>query len=243
MGDAHDDVIGAEYAVTRREDPRIAVLIHAALGEARTIVNVGAGAGSYEPRDRPVLAAAETVARWRASGSTSGKCPFAATRPTGREVLGPRRRQQNGVVLRLRLARHEARHAPAGERLQPVAGADPERCLAAVDDETGARRDRLAVLRQVQVVDPALGQVLHAADLDDHRPVAVLVRPSDTERGKRARRELRAVHLGDETRLEARAALDEVAAGERRARERRGEQKLEHSPAGQAGPTRRSAAR
>jgi SAM-dependent methyltransferase len=50
------DVIGGEYAVTRREDPRIAALIHAALGEARTIVNVGAGAGSYEPRDRHVLA-------------------------------------------------------------------------------------------------------------------------------------------------------------------------------------------
>jgi SAM-dependent methyltransferase len=53
--DARYDVIGAEYAVTRREDPRIAALIHAALGEARTIVNVGAGAGSYEPRDRHVV--------------------------------------------------------------------------------------------------------------------------------------------------------------------------------------------
>ncbi len=50
------DAIGAEYAVTRREDPRIAALIHAALGGARTIVNVGAGAGSYEPPDRHVLA-------------------------------------------------------------------------------------------------------------------------------------------------------------------------------------------
>src|ERR671911_731627 len=50
------DVIGAEYAATRREDPRIAALIHAALGDARTIVNVGAGAGSYEPRDRDVIA-------------------------------------------------------------------------------------------------------------------------------------------------------------------------------------------
>jgi SAM-dependent methyltransferase len=54
--DARYDAIGAEYAVTRREDPRIAALIHAALGEARTIVNVGAGAGSYEPRDRHVVA-------------------------------------------------------------------------------------------------------------------------------------------------------------------------------------------
>jgi SAM-dependent methyltransferase len=49
------DVIGAEYASTRREDPAIAALIHEALGEARTVVNVGAGAGSYEPRDRKVI--------------------------------------------------------------------------------------------------------------------------------------------------------------------------------------------
>lgn len=48
--------IGVGYARQRREDPRIAARIHAALGEARTVLNVGAGAGSYEPRDRWVLA-------------------------------------------------------------------------------------------------------------------------------------------------------------------------------------------
>jgi SAM-dependent methyltransferase len=56
MPDTRYDLIGAEYALTRREDPWIAARIRAALGEARTIVNVGAGAGSYEPRDRHVLA-------------------------------------------------------------------------------------------------------------------------------------------------------------------------------------------
>jgi SAM-dependent methyltransferase len=40
----------------RREDPRIAARIHAALGGARTVLNVGAGAGSYEPPDRDVTA-------------------------------------------------------------------------------------------------------------------------------------------------------------------------------------------
>src|ERR687883_507046 len=50
------DAIGAGYARTRREDPRLAARIHAALGDARTVVNVGAGAGSYEPRDRHVIA-------------------------------------------------------------------------------------------------------------------------------------------------------------------------------------------
>ena len=47
---------GRTYARHRREDPRIAARIRAALGEARTVVNVGAGAGSYEPEDRWVLA-------------------------------------------------------------------------------------------------------------------------------------------------------------------------------------------
>lgn len=48
--------IGLGYAHLRREDPRLAARIHAALGDARTVVNVGAGAGSYEPRDRHVIA-------------------------------------------------------------------------------------------------------------------------------------------------------------------------------------------
>jgi SAM-dependent methyltransferase len=47
---------GRAYARNRRPDPRIAARIHAALGDARTVLNVGAGAGSYEPADRWVLA-------------------------------------------------------------------------------------------------------------------------------------------------------------------------------------------
>jgi hypothetical protein len=50
------DTIGATYAATRPAEPRIAARIWAALGDARTIVNVGAGTGSYEPPDRDVTA-------------------------------------------------------------------------------------------------------------------------------------------------------------------------------------------
>jgi SAM-dependent methyltransferase len=50
------DRIGSGYTGTRRPDPRIAAAIGAALGDARTLVNVGAGAGAYEPRDRRVVA-------------------------------------------------------------------------------------------------------------------------------------------------------------------------------------------
>jgi SAM-dependent methyltransferase len=47
---------GRTYSRHRRADPRIAARIHAALGAARTVLNVGAGAGSYEPEDRWLLA-------------------------------------------------------------------------------------------------------------------------------------------------------------------------------------------
>lgn len=50
------DRIGVGYSRTRREDPRLRARILAALGDARTVANVGAGAGSYEPRDRHVVA-------------------------------------------------------------------------------------------------------------------------------------------------------------------------------------------
>jgi len=50
------DRIGRSYVVTRGEDPRIAAAIHDALGAARTVLNVGAGAGAYEPCDRAVTA-------------------------------------------------------------------------------------------------------------------------------------------------------------------------------------------
>ncbi len=50
------DTGGRRDAGHRRADPRIAQRVHAALGDARTVLNVGAGAGSYEPEDRHVVA-------------------------------------------------------------------------------------------------------------------------------------------------------------------------------------------
>jgi len=50
------DTIGGTYTVTRRTEPRIAAQVWAALGDARTVLNVGAGTGSYEPPDRDVTA-------------------------------------------------------------------------------------------------------------------------------------------------------------------------------------------
>jgi SAM-dependent methyltransferase len=53
-GDADYGVIGGSYTRYRQPDPRIAAQIGQALGPARTVLNVGAGAGSYEPADRQV---------------------------------------------------------------------------------------------------------------------------------------------------------------------------------------------
>ena len=50
------DTIGRTYATTRQTDPRIGAQINAALGDARTVVNVGAGAGSYESADFELVA-------------------------------------------------------------------------------------------------------------------------------------------------------------------------------------------
>jgi SAM-dependent methyltransferase len=50
------DRIGRTYATARRADPRIAEQIRVALGDARSVVNVGAGTGNYEPTDRSVVA-------------------------------------------------------------------------------------------------------------------------------------------------------------------------------------------
>lgn len=102
------DRIGAGYGDQRRPDPRWDQAIRTALGDARSVVNVGAGTGSYEPTDRLVVAiepsltmidqrpptaapavrsVAEAIpvrdcafdARWRSSPSTTGPTRPAAS--------------------------------------------------------------------------------------------------------------------------------------------------------------------
>lgn len=61
-GDVDYGIHGQGYARMRRTDPRIVAWVHRALGDARTVLNVGAGAGSYEPEDRYVLAVEPSAA-------------------------------------------------------------------------------------------------------------------------------------------------------------------------------------
>lgn len=72
------DTIGATYTATRCTEPRIAAQVWAALGDARTVVNVGAGTGSYEPLDRAVIAV-EPAALMRAQRPLSAATCVAAT--------------------------------------------------------------------------------------------------------------------------------------------------------------------
>jgi hypothetical protein len=84
-GDADYGRIGSGYSRIRQPDPRIAAPFHAALGDARTVLNVGAGAGSYEPLDREVTAVEPSASMRaqrpphlsRAVDATAERLPFA----------------------------------------------------------------------------------------------------------------------------------------------------------------------
>lgn len=77
------DSIGRNYAAFRRPDRRIASAIDAALADAASVVNVGAGAGSYEPLGRTVLAVepSETMTRQRPAGAAPCLCGSAEVLP------------------------------------------------------------------------------------------------------------------------------------------------------------------
>jgi len=83
--DAKYDFIGSNYAELRKPDPRIAEIIQSALGSAQTVLNVGAGTGSYEPADRAVTAvepSREMIRKRRPAApeaiqASAGDLPFA----------------------------------------------------------------------------------------------------------------------------------------------------------------------
>ena len=65
------DTIGGKYAQFRRPDHRIAVVLEAVIGNATSVVNIGAGTGAYEPSDRTVNAVeqSEVMIRQRPAGA------------------------------------------------------------------------------------------------------------------------------------------------------------------------------
>lgn len=72
------DAIGSAYPATRRTEPRIAARVWDALGDARTVLNVGAGTGSYEPPDRDVTAVEPSVVMRALRPAGAAPCVAAA---------------------------------------------------------------------------------------------------------------------------------------------------------------------
>lgn len=68
------DRIGTTYNTTRRADPRIERVIWSALGDCRSVLNVGAGTGAYEPADRTVVAVEPSATMRRARPAGSAPC-------------------------------------------------------------------------------------------------------------------------------------------------------------------------
>jgi SAM-dependent methyltransferase len=77
------DRMGVGYSAVRQPEPKIAARIEAALGDARTVLNVGAGTGSYEPADREVTAVepSQTMIAQRPPGSAPVVQGFAEDLP------------------------------------------------------------------------------------------------------------------------------------------------------------------
>jgi SAM-dependent methyltransferase len=84
------DRIGGQYREGRREEPRIAAAILGALGGASPVLNVGAGAGSYEPRDRLVVAVepSAVMVRQRPHGAAPAVRAQAEALPFGDGTFG-----------------------------------------------------------------------------------------------------------------------------------------------------------
>jgi SAM-dependent methyltransferase len=79
------DSIGRTYSATRRADPRLAAQIHAALGDAQRVLNVGAGTGNYEPVDRELVAVepSRTMLAQRSAGAAPAVQAVAEQLPFG----------------------------------------------------------------------------------------------------------------------------------------------------------------
>lgn len=110
------DAIGAGYAATRREDPRLAARVWSALGDAAPVVNVGAGTGSYEPRDGRAVVAVEPSATMLAQ-----RPPDAAPAVQGRAEALPFGDGEFGAAMAVLTDHHWSDRAAGLRELRRVA--------------------------------------------------------------------------------------------------------------------------
>lgn len=83
LGEPVYETMGTSYAATRAGDPRIEWLIRGELGDVESVVNIGAGTGSYEPTDIPVVAVepSPTMIAQRRPGSAPARRGVAEALP------------------------------------------------------------------------------------------------------------------------------------------------------------------
>jgi hypothetical protein len=102
------DRIGGSYTEGRREEPRIAARLARALGDADSVVNVGAGTGSYEPADRRVVAVEPSPVM--AAQRTAGSAPCVRAAAEALALIGDAEREAGMARLSADLASGEWHH-------------------------------------------------------------------------------------------------------------------------------------
>jgi SAM-dependent methyltransferase len=176
MVSASYDRLGIGYARGRRSDPRWQSAINDALGAATTVVNVGAGTGSYEPRDRYVLAVepSQTMIDQRAPGAAPALRVAAENLPIAD--------QQFDAALAISTLHHWSDWVAGVRELRRVASRvvilhfDP-----AVHDDFWLVRDYLPELSDVWRETPSPRAV--AAELGPDATISELLVPWDCEDG------------------------------------------------------------
>jgi SAM-dependent methyltransferase len=163
------DRIGRSYAQTRRTDPRVKTQIDAGLGDADTIVNVGAGTGNYEPDDRAVTAVepSPTMIRQRPPGRAPVVRAYAEALPFPDATFAAAlaiftvhhwRDTERGLRELARVARRQvilSYDAVVEDNFWLVDDNIPE--IALLDDEnTGYTSQAIGAVLDVQRVEPVL---------------------------------------------------------------------------------------
>lgn len=143
------DRIGRGYAARRREDAGLKAHILDALGDARSVVNVGAGAGSYEPADRTVIAIEPSVAM------ASQRAPERPAIRASAEAL-PLHDQSVDAAMTVLSLHHWHPHQEAGVREMCRVARDAV-VIVTIDAEVQGRMWLLAdYLREVRDLDLAI---------------------------------------------------------------------------------------
>ncbi len=169
------DRIGATYTARRTADPRWEREIHSALGAAQTVINVGAGTGSYEPRDRNVLAVepSGTMIGQRPPGSAPVVRAYAEDLPVGDDEFD--------AALAVLTVHHWSDHVRGLEELRRVSR---RQVVLAFDAEVAASFWLCDYIPEIGAFDlgraPSMHLLSHVLHTDDVRPLLV---PSDMRDG------------------------------------------------------------